>query len=128
MHADASINSFIMNCSGSLWSSRTEEGFTQVKILEQVFVIIIIIFKSKSISVSKILHIYFLKIRRFPVPLSPELIQLRLENNYYRTLEGLKHDMSVLLSNAFSFFEKDAVMLGKMRRLSDWFTRTIAPF
>ncbi|KAK2394819.1 WD40 domain-containing protein [Trifolium repens] len=63
---------------------------------------------------------------RFPVPLSIELIESRLENNYYRSLEALKHDASILLSNATSFFEKDAEMTTKIKRLSDWFARTLS--
>ncbi|KAF5452268.1 hypothetical protein F2P56_027287 [Juglans regia] len=63
---------------------------------------------------------------RFPVPLSLEVIQARLENNYYRSLEALKHDISVMLSNAESYFGKNAEMSGKIERLSDWFTRTLS--
>ncbi|KAK7303698.1 hypothetical protein RJT34_14611 [Clitoria ternatea] len=65
-------------------------------------------------------------INRFPVPLSLELIQSRLENNYYRSLDALKHDVEVLLSNASSFLEKDAEMSAKIKRLSEWFTRTLS--
>ncbi|CAL5184297.1 unnamed protein product [Lathyrus oleraceus] len=61
---------------------------------------------------------------RFPVPLPIELIQLRLENSYYRSLEALKHDVSILISNSTSFFEKDAEMTAKIKRLSEWFART----
>ncbi|KAG6667993.1 PH-interacting protein [Carya illinoinensis] len=63
---------------------------------------------------------------RFPVPLSLEVIQARLENNYYRRLEALKHDMSVMLSNAKIYFGKNAEMSDKIERLSDWFTRTLS--
>ncbi|XP_061344787.1 uncharacterized protein LOC133290675 [Gastrolobium bilobum] len=65
-------------------------------------------------------------LNRFPVPLSLELIQSRLENNYYRSLEALKHDVTVLLSNATSFFEKDAEMSAKIKRLSEWLTRILS--
>ncbi|KAK4283700.1 hypothetical protein QN277_000625 [Acacia crassicarpa] len=65
-------------------------------------------------------------INRFPVPLTLELIHSRLENNYYRTLEALEHDMTVLLSNSSSFFEKDVELSAKIRRLSEWFTRTFS--
>ncbi|KAK9288906.1 hypothetical protein L1049_017375 [Liquidambar formosana] len=65
-------------------------------------------------------------VNRFPVPLSVEVIQSRLENNYYRSLEAVKHDISVMLSNAESYFEKNAEISTKMKRLSDWFTRTIS--
>ncbi|XP_043807288.1 bromodomain and WD repeat-containing protein 3 isoform X3 [Manihot esculenta] len=63
---------------------------------------------------------------RYPVPLSLDVIQLRLENNYYRTLEAVKHDIEVMLSNAESYFGKNAELSLKMRRLSDWFSRTLS--
>ncbi|CAK7326373.1 unnamed protein product [Dovyalis caffra] len=63
---------------------------------------------------------------RFPVPLSLEVIQSRLENNYYRSLEALKHDFEVTVSNAESYFEKNGDLLTKMRRLSNWFARTLS--
>ncbi|CBI36946.3 unnamed protein product, partial [Vitis vinifera] len=65
-------------------------------------------------------------LNRFPVPLYPELIQARLENNYYRTLEAVKHDIMVMLSNAQSYFGRNAELSSKMKRLSDWFTRTLS--
>lgn len=64
---------------------------------------------------------------RFPVPLSLDVIQSRLENNYYRSLEAMKHDISVMLSNAEAYFERKAELLSKIRRLSDWFNRTLLP-
>ncbi|GMY27897.1 bromodomain and WD repeat-containing protein 3 [Fagus crenata] len=63
---------------------------------------------------------------RFPVALSLEVIQARLENSYYRSLEALKHDAKVMLSNAESYFAKDLEMLDRVKRLSDWFTRTLS--
>nr|XP_043640019.1 PH-interacting protein isoform X2 [Erigeron canadensis] len=65
-------------------------------------------------------------INKFPVPLTLEIIQLRLENNYYRRLAAMKHDVEVLLENAGSFFRKNKEGSLKMRRLSDWFTRTLS--
>ncbi|KAI8004275.1 Bromodomain and WD repeat-containing protein 1, partial [Camellia lanceoleosa] len=65
-------------------------------------------------------------VNRFPVPLTLEVIQSRLENNYYRNLEAMKHDISVMLSNAESYFERKAELTTKTRRLSDWFTRTLS--
>ncbi|RDX60797.1 Bromodomain and WD repeat-containing protein 1, partial [Mucuna pruriens] len=65
-------------------------------------------------------------VNRFPVPISLELIQSRLENNYYRSLEALKHDVTILLSNATVFLEKDAELSAKIKRLSEWFTRTLS--
>ncbi|WVY96861.1 hypothetical protein V8G54_029012 [Vigna mungo] len=63
----------------------------------------------------------------FPVPLYPELIQSRLENDYYRTVEGVKHDIMVMLSNAEDFFRitKNVQVLGKIRRISDWFRKKL---
>nr|XP_010938293.1 bromodomain and WD repeat-containing protein 3 [Elaeis guineensis] len=65
-------------------------------------------------------------LNRFPVPLSLEVIKRRLENNYYRTLEAVKHDALVMLSNAESYFGRSAEMMMKMRRLSDWITPTFS--
>ncbi|KAF8387745.1 hypothetical protein HHK36_026399 [Tetracentron sinense] len=65
-------------------------------------------------------------LNRFPVPLSLEVIQLRLENSYYRSLEAVKHDIMVMLSNAQSYLAKNAELATKMRHLSEWFTRTLS--
>ncbi|KAL6522887.1 hypothetical protein OROHE_016734 [Orobanche hederae] len=65
-------------------------------------------------------------INRFPVPLSLEVIQSRLENNYYRSLESMKHDVEVMLSNAESYFGKNMELTTKMKRLSDWFRKTLS--
>ncbi|KAG9139759.1 hypothetical protein Leryth_021433 [Lithospermum erythrorhizon] len=58
-------------------------------------------------------------INRYPVPLSLDVIQTRLENNYYRSLEAVKHDIDVLVSNAQSHFSKNAEYSKKTKRLSD---------
>lgn len=63
---------------------------------------------------------------RFPAPLSPDLIELRLENKYYRSVEAVKHDMRVMLLNAQTYFEKNAEIGAKMKRLSEWFTKTLS--
>lgn len=63
---------------------------------------------------------------RFPVPLSLDMIQSRLENNYYRSLEAVKHDVAVMLSNAESYFGRNTDLSTKIKRLSDWFTRTLS--
>ncbi|XP_031260091.1 PH-interacting protein isoform X2 [Pistacia vera] len=65
-------------------------------------------------------------LNRFPVPLYPEVIRLRLENNYYRSLEAVKDDIKVMLSNAESYFVKNAGLLAKIDRLSNWFSRTLS--
>ncbi|KAJ3669562.1 hypothetical protein LUZ60_011512 [Juncus effusus] len=65
-------------------------------------------------------------INRFPVQFSVEVIKRRLENNYYRTIESVKHDASVMLSNAESYFGRNAGMAAKMRRLGDWIERTFS--
>ncbi|XP_011100778.1 bromodomain and WD repeat-containing protein 3-like [Sesamum indicum] len=65
-------------------------------------------------------------INRFPVPLSLEVIQLRLENNYYRSLEAMRHDVEVMLSNAESYFGKNVELSSKMKRLSEWFRKTLS--
>ena len=68
-----------------------------------------------------------INIERFPVSLYPELIQLRLKNDYYRSVEGVKHDIMVMLSNAEEFFTimKNAQLLGKIKRMSEWFRRKL---
>lgn len=63
---------------------------------------------------------------RFPAPLSPDLIESRLKNDYYRSLEAVKHDMRVMLSNAQTYFEKNAEVGAKMKRLSEWFTKMLS--
>ncbi|KAL3829334.1 hypothetical protein ACJIZ3_018136 [Penstemon smallii] len=67
-------------------------------------------------------------INRFPVPLSLEVIQSRLQNNYYRSLEAVKHDTEVMLSNAESYFGRNAELSTKMKRLSEWFRKTLSSF
>ncbi|KAL5996374.1 hypothetical protein ACLOJK_026451 [Asimina triloba] len=67
-----------------------------------------------------------LNCNRFPVPLSVEVIKRRLENNYYRSLEAIKHDMMVMLSNVQSYFGRNPELGSKMRRLSDWVNRTLS--
>ncbi|KAL0376369.1 UNVERIFIED_CONTAM: PH-interacting protein [Sesamum calycinum] len=54
-------------------------------------------------------------------------IQSRLENNYYRSLEAMRHDVEVMLSNAESYFGKNAELSTKMKRLSEWFRKTLSP-
>ncbi|XP_076886134.1 uncharacterized protein LOC143535895 [Bidens hawaiensis] len=65
-------------------------------------------------------------INRFPVPLSLEVIQARLENNYYRRIAAVKHDVEVLMENAETYFGRNKDLSAKMKRLSDWFTRTLS--
>ncbi|KAJ6795678.1 Uncharacterized protein M6B38_225925 [Iris pallida] len=65
-------------------------------------------------------------LNRFPVPLSIDIIKRRLHNNYYRSLEAVKHDASVMLSNAESYFGKTGEMATKVRRLSVWFADTFS--
>lgn len=59
-------------------------------------------------------------INRFPVQFSIEVIRARLFNDYYRTLEAVKHDATVMLANAESYFSKSAEMTKKIRKLSEW--------
>lgn len=65
---------------------------------------------------------------RFPVPLSLEIIELRLESNYYRSLRAMEHDIMVMLNNAQMYFMKNAELSRKVTRLSDWFTNTLPKF
>ena len=57
---------------------------------------------------------------RFAVQFSIEVIKTRLANNYYRTLEAVRHDTTVMLSNAESYFSKISEMTKKIRKLSEW--------
>ncbi|KAF6156946.1 hypothetical protein GIB67_039707 [Kingdonia uniflora] len=66
-------------------------------------------------------------LNRFPVPVSLDLIKERLQNDYYRSLEALKHDFVVMHSNGSSYFGKNAELAMKMERLSDWFYRELVP-
>lgn len=64
---------------------------------------------------------------RFPVPFYPGLIQLRLQNDYYRNVEGVKHDIMVMLSNAEEFFRviKNGKLQRKVERISEWLGRKL---
>ncbi|KAJ1297475.1 hypothetical protein BS78_01G379400 [Paspalum vaginatum] len=63
---------------------------------------------------------------RFPVPFSIEVIKTRLANDYYRTLEAVRHDITVMLSNAESYFSKSTEMTKKIRKLSEWVDQTFS--
>ncbi|KAF8721532.1 hypothetical protein HU200_023039 [Digitaria exilis] len=65
-------------------------------------------------------------INRFPVQFSIEVIKTRLANNYYRTLEAVRHDTTVMLTNAESYFSKSAEMTKKISKLSEWVDRTFS--
>ncbi|XP_038703173.1 bromodomain and WD repeat-containing protein 3 isoform X2 [Tripterygium wilfordii] len=67
-------------------------------------------------------------LNRFAVPLYPEIIELRLKNNYYRRVEALKQDIAVMLSNAELYFAKSAQLSAKVKHLKDWFTRKLSRF
>ncbi|CAA3003798.1 bromodomain and WD repeat-containing 3 isoform X1 [Olea europaea subsp. europaea] len=58
-------------------------------------------------------------VNRFPVPLSPDIIKLRLEHGYYRSLEALRHDIMVMLSNAELYFQRYTEFSRKMKRLKN---------
>ncbi|KAJ0259076.1 WD40 domain-containing protein [Hirschfeldia incana] len=62
---------------------------------------------------------------RFPVPLYPELIHRRVENQYYRSIGSFKHDVDTMLSNAESYFGTNAHMRSKVKRLRDKITKTL---
>ncbi|KAI4329811.1 hypothetical protein MLD38_028156 [Melastoma candidum] len=63
---------------------------------------------------------------RFPVDLDPELIQLRLENNYYRTIDAVKHDIKIMLQNAETYFQRSRTSSTKMKRLSEWLEKALS--
>ncbi|KAM0872936.1 hypothetical protein ACQ4PT_038394 [Festuca glaucescens] len=59
-------------------------------------------------------------INRFPVQFSIEVIRARLHNNYYRTVEAVQHDATVMLENAESYFSKNSEMTKRILRLFEW--------
>ncbi|XP_042451601.1 bromodomain and WD repeat-containing protein 1-like isoform X2 [Zingiber officinale] len=65
-------------------------------------------------------------LNRFPVPLSLEAIKRRLENNYYRTVDALKHDAEVMILNADTYVSKRPLpeMKSKIKRLREWVEHT----
>ncbi|WOL00289.1 bromodomain and WD repeat-containing protein 1-like [Canna indica] len=63
---------------------------------------------------------------RFPVQLSLEVIKKRLDSNYYRTVDAVKHDAFVMIEYSDSYFRKSAEMKSKIRRLSEWAMRTFS--
>ncbi|MFS8014226.1 putative transcription factor WD40-like family [Helianthus anomalus] len=65
-------------------------------------------------------------INRFPVPLTLEIIELRVKNLYYRSLEAMKHDIKVMLSNVETYFTKHVEMKAKMKRLWGRFERVLS--
>ncbi|GMH25751.1 hypothetical protein Nepgr_027594 [Nepenthes gracilis] len=65
-------------------------------------------------------------LNRYPVPLSPEVVRSRLEHNYYRSIEAVKHDIQVMISNALSYFGKNANSSLKISRLADFFRRKLS--
>ncbi|MED6118897.1 hypothetical protein PIB30_007060, partial [Stylosanthes scabra] len=64
---------------------------------------------------------------RYTVQFHPELIQARLRNDYYRSVESVKHDITVMLTNAEDYFKyhKNVQMLGKIKRLQDYFRKKL---
>ncbi|KAL5561007.1 hypothetical protein UlMin_030754 [Ulmus minor] len=62
---------------------------------------------------------------RTAVPLYPELIKSKLKNNYYRTLEAVKHDIEVMFSNARAYFVRRELP-AKIVKLSDWLVKKLS--
>lgn len=65
-------------------------------------------------------------LNRFPVPLTLNLVRSRLTNNYYRSEKAVKHDINVMVSNAMSYFSKTTEIFKKMKRMADFFERTLS--
>ncbi|CAO2818728.1 unnamed protein product [Amaranthus hypochondriacus] len=65
-------------------------------------------------------------LNRFPVPLSPSVVRSRLTNNYYRSVKAVKHDIDIMMSNAMSYFARNLEQSKKMRRMADYFERTLS--
>ncbi|KAL1339465.1 hypothetical protein AAHE18_U039100 [Arachis hypogaea] len=64
---------------------------------------------------------------RYTVQFHPELIQARLKNDYYRSVDSVKHDITVMLMNAEDYFKyhNNVQMLGKIKRLQDYFRKKL---
>ncbi|KAL5700262.1 hypothetical protein ACHQM5_025733 [Ranunculus cassubicifolius] len=56
-------------------------------------------------------------LNRFPVAVSFDLIEARLANKYYRSLESVEHDFEVMTTNAQVYFEGDTEFTKRMTRL-----------
>ncbi|KNA26026.1 hypothetical protein SOVF_000950 [Spinacia oleracea] len=65
-------------------------------------------------------------LNRFPAPLSLNVVRSRLTNNYYRSETAVKHDINVMVSNAMSYFSKQAEILKKVKRMAEFFDRTLS--
>ncbi|TQD84162.1 hypothetical protein C1H46_030252 [Malus baccata] len=61
----------------------------------------------------------------FPVQLYPELIQSRLENDYYRSLEAVKHDITVMLTNGQYYFKRNELQ-ARIRHISKRFKKKLS--
>ncbi|TQD80063.1 hypothetical protein C1H46_034348 [Malus baccata] len=61
----------------------------------------------------------------FPVQLYPELIQSRLENDYYRSLEAVKHDIMVMMSNAQHYFKRNELQ-ARIKHISKRFKKKLS--
>lgn len=55
------------------------------------------------------------------VPISPEIIKSRVENDYYRSAKAMEHDVEVMRENAESYFQSNPEIMKKMGRLSNCF-------
>ncbi|XP_074316032.1 uncharacterized protein LOC141652459 [Silene latifolia] len=65
-------------------------------------------------------------LNRFPVPISPDVIRSRLKQNYYRSIEAVKHDIGVMMYNARQYFPKNPKNSKKMKRIIDHFERAFS--
>ncbi|XP_050376385.1 uncharacterized protein LOC126793802 isoform X2 [Argentina anserina] len=61
----------------------------------------------------------------FPVQLFPELIRERLKNDYYRSLEAVKHDITQMLENARHYFKRNELQ-ARIKHLSKWFKKKVS--
>ncbi|KAL6184879.1 hypothetical protein ACLB2K_046278 [Fragaria x ananassa] len=61
----------------------------------------------------------------FPVPLFPELIEARLRNDYYRSLEAVKHDITQMLENGRHYFKRNELQ-ARIKHISKWFKKKIS--
>ncbi|KAM1504011.1 hypothetical protein EV1_000173 [Malus domestica] len=57
--------------------------------------------------------------------LYPELIQSRLENDYYTSLEAVKHDIMVMMSNA-QHYRKRKELQARIKHISKRFKKKLS--
>eukprot|EP01018_Ginkgo_biloba_P012106 Gb_38814 [translate_table: standard] len=66
-------------------------------------------------------------LNRIPLPLTLDIIKLRLITDYYRSAQAFKHDMHVLVSNARNYFGNENETTCKVEYLAAEITDSFSP-